>query len=103
MLKVKAGTCAHVSQGLQVCSSADRVSKWPTTTRPLRERVIVTFNRLGSPRKPTLPLVLALTVETMIRSSECHCPLALTHHSTFRVSTKSYELEEGRRGALQTL
>ena len=60
--------CAQVNQGRQVNSSDARVSKCPTTTRPRRERVMVTFRRRGSPRKPTRPVVLARTVLTKIKS-----------------------------------
>lgn len=47
------GSCAQVSHGRQVNSSDAKVSKCPTTTRPRRERVMVTLRRRGSPRKPT--------------------------------------------------
>ena len=60
--------CAQVNHGRHVNSSDAKVSKCPTTTRPRRERVMVTLRRRGSPRKPTLPLVLARTVLTKIKS-----------------------------------
>lgn len=61
-------SCAHDNHGRHVNSSDAKVSKWPTTTKPRRERVMVTFKRRGSPKKPTFPVVLARTVETRIKS-----------------------------------
>mmetsp|Transcript_7350 Transcript_7350/g.11980 ORF Transcript_7350/g.11980 Transcript_7350/m.11980 type:complete len:252 (-) Transcript_7350:1830-2585(-) len=61
-------TRAYQSNHFAQCSSTLKVLELPTITIPRRARVSMTFKRRQSAKKPTVPSLLLLTAENIMRS-----------------------------------